>query len=196
MEGLTFQESPLDFLFILARYKFAARFLRKHHHVLDVGCGTCSGSILMSKFAEKVTASDFDENLLESNRKQYAHLTNIDFRKLDLLNKPKDFGQYDAVVSMDVIEHFTEDQMPTVTQAYADLTKDSGFAVIGTPNVHSRPYASKRRVETHPFEFSPEQYEERLREHFKNVFIFSMTDEVVSTGFNKMAWYLMAICTK
>ena len=36
-----------------------------------------------------------------------------------------------------------------------------------------------------------------LQEYFfQRVFLFSMTDEVVSLSFPKMAWYLMAICVK
>jgi len=33
-----------------------------------------------------------------------------------------------------------------------------------------------------------------LKNYFNNVFLFSMNDEVVHTGFNKMAHYLIAIC--
>jgi hypothetical protein len=32
-----------------------------------------------------------------------------------------------------------------------------------------------------------------MAEHFENVFVFSMNDEVVHTGFTPMAHYLLAI---
>ena len=39
IEGISFKNSPLDFFILLARYKFAMRFLRKNHKVIDVGYG-------------------------------------------------------------------------------------------------------------------------------------------------------------
>ena len=33
-----------------------------------------------------------------------------------------------------------------------------------------------------------------LEKYFKNVFLFSMNDEVVHTGFSKMAHYLICLC--
>ena len=33
-----------------------------------------------------------------------------------------------------------------------------------------------------------------MQRHFHNVFLFSMNDEVVHTGFSPMAHYLLALC--
>ena len=57
-------------------------------------------------------------------------------------------------------------------------------------------FASERRLNSHPFEFDYDEFDLVLSKSFKNVFIFTMTDEIVSTQFPKLAWYLMAICTK
>ena len=35
-----------------------------------------------------------------------------------------------------------------------------------------------------------------LQKHFKNVFLFSMNDEVIHTGFSKMSHYNLALCTE
>jgi 2-polyprenyl-3-methyl-5-hydroxy-6-metoxy-1,4-benzoquinol methylase len=195
VEGITFRESPLDFFVLLARYKFAIRFLKKTDHVLDVGCGHGNGTSFLSKFAGKVTGADIDRQLVEHNRQQIVQ-DNVDFAELDLLNVSQHQKQYDAVISMDVIEHFTKEQTEIVAQSYSDLTKDSGFALIGTPNKASQQYASKRRLQTHLHEFDPDEYEELLSKYFKRVFLFSMTDEVVSTSFPKLSWFLMALCVK
>jgi hypothetical protein len=44
--------------------------------------------------------------------------------------------------------------------------------------------------------FKPDRYVETLERYFGNVFLMSMNDEMVHTGFNKMAHYLMAVCVK
>jgi 2-polyprenyl-3-methyl-5-hydroxy-6-metoxy-1,4-benzoquinol methylase len=195
-EGISFQESPLDFFILMARYKFAARFLRKDTSVIDAGCGQGIGSVFMSKFAGQVTGVDFDEELIASNRERYVAVPNVRFERRDLLEEPHSSERYDALVSMDVIEHFDVHEQEILAGNYARYLKDDGFAVIGTPSCVSAPYASERRKATHIHEFQPNEFEVLLRRHFKNVFLFSMTDENVSTSFVKLAWYLMAICTR
>ncbi|MBN23404.1 MAG: hypothetical protein CL678_19110 [Bdellovibrionaceae bacterium] len=196
IEGYQYQDSPLDFFIILARYKFAARHLRKNMHVLDAGCGHGLGSVFLSKFSKSVVGGDFDEEMVKRNQQTYSSVENLNFDKLDLRNIGKHQEQYDAVVSMDVIEHFEKEEVQKISNNYANLLKNNGFAIIGTPNIASQPFASERRKASHPFEFTPNEFEETLRSSFSNVFTFSMTDEIVSTGFAKLSWYLMAICVK
>ena len=196
-EGNSFSESPLDFYILLARYKFAMRLIEKGKNVLDAGCGMGYGSMMLASNGCIVTGGDFDEDLIKANSIRYEKNANLNFRKLDLLNVPTDLlGKFDSVVSMDVIEHFSKEQVNIVVGNYFDLLGADGFAVIGTPHVKSRPYASARRLDTHPFEFEAAEFKACLAKKFKNVFLFSMTDETVSTQFLPLSWYLMAVCTK
>ena len=193
-EGISYRENPLDFFILLARYKFAARLMKRDYDILDVGCGHGLGTVFLSKFARHVIGADYDKQLIDKNRKQYRSLYNIDFVTLDLLDISSHKQKYDAVVSLDVIEHFSKKNTEYVAENYAKLTKKGGFAVVGTPNIISRPFASKRRLATHLHEFDPVTFEALLSKYFKHVFLFSMTDEVISLSFPKLAWYLMALC--
>ena len=197
VEGIVFNESPLDFFILLARYKFAIRFIKKTNKVIDVGCGHGLGSVFLSKYANLIIGADQDKELVNKNASNYKKIKNLQFKHFDLLKPSKSFfNKFDVVISMDVIEHFNKSKMGTVVDSYYNLLNSDGFAIIGTPNIASRPYASQRRIDTHEFEFTRDEFEKTLLKKFKNVFIFSMTDEVVSTSFPNMAWYLMAICTK
>ena len=196
IEGVSFKENPLELFILLARYKFAARLLEKNADVLDAGCGLGLGSVFLSKFSQQVTGIDFDQEMIQRNRNQYSDIPNLSFDFLDLTATPSDLKKFNTVVSLDVIEHFEEEKIPLVVNSLHKLTADNGFAIIGTPNIASQPYASTRRKESHLHEFEPDEFKNLLKSYFKNVFLFSMTDEVVSLSFNKMAWYLMALCTK
>ena len=196
IEGVSFKENPLELFILLARYKFAARLLEKNADVLDAGCGLGLGSVFLSKFSQHVTGIDFDQEMIQRNRNQYSDIPNLSFDFLDLTATPSDLKKFNTVVSLDVIEHFEEEKIPLVVNSLHKLTADNGFAIIGTPNIASQPYASTRRKESHLHEFEPDEFKNLLKSYFKNVFLFSMTDEVVSLSFNKMAWYLMALCTK
>lgn len=167
-EGITYRDSPMDCFILLARYKFAARFIKKHHRVIDAGCGKGAGSVFLSKFGESVVGADHDQDLVDANAAEYRSISNLSFEHLNLL---------------DVIEHFQFEETEQVANNYASLLKPGGFAVIGTPNIASQPYASQRRRDSHPFEFRHDQFEDVLNSVFSNVFMFSMTDEIVSTQF-------------
>lgn len=196
IEGVSFKEHPLELFILLARYKFAARLLEKNSSVLDAGCGLGLGSVFLSKFCKKVTAVDFDKEMISRNKNQYGDIPNLSFDFIDLTKAPQPDQKYDTVISLDVIEHFPKDKTNLVLENLSKLTADNGFAIIGTPNVASKPYASTRRLESHYHEFEPEELKDLLKNYYKNVFLFSMTDEVVSLSFPKMAWYLMALCIK
>jgi 2-polyprenyl-3-methyl-5-hydroxy-6-metoxy-1,4-benzoquinol methylase len=150
----------------------------------------------LSKFSRYATGGDFDVEMVEHNREEYACLPNVEFCELDLLNVAKHKRRYDVVVSLDVIEHFPRCKAETVASSYAKLLRPGGFAIVGTPNKVSAAWASKRRLQSHAYEFGPKDFESVLRSSFKRVFLFSMTDEIVSTSFLPLAWYLMAVCTK
>lgn len=195
-EGYSFKEDPFYVFLGLARYKFVVRFLKRTDRVLDAGCGLGLGAVLLSQFAGHVTAADIDGDFIEANAKEYSDLPNLDFIQLNLLDIPPSSPTYDAVVSLDVIEHFDKRQIEVVAANYAALVRDGGFAVIGTPNIASRPFASQLRLDSHLHEFEHDEFEQLLSKYFKRVFLFSMTDEIVSTAFPKLAWYLMALCVK
>jgi 2-polyprenyl-3-methyl-5-hydroxy-6-metoxy-1,4-benzoquinol methylase len=196
-QGYTFSENPFDFFIILARYKFASKILQDKNNVLDIGCGHGFGSAFLSSVIKtKLTAVDIDEDLVKYSALSHSK-SNIDFKTFNLLDYDLKYKEkFDGICSMDVIEHFEYEKIDFVIDQYANLLVQGGVAVIGTPNKNSNQYASKRRKESHPFEFEYKDYKEKLSKSFSNVFIFSMTDEVVSTSFPELAWYHMAVCIK
>jgi hypothetical protein len=65
--------------------------------------------------------------------------------------------------------------------------------VIGLPSLESQPYASPQSKAGHVNCKSGPELKRLMEEYFHNVFLFSMNDEVVHTGFHKMANYVFAI---
>ena len=67
----------------------------------------------------------------------------------------------------------------------------------GSPSLESQAYASAGSKAGHVNCKSGSELKELFLKFFHNVFLFSMNDEVVHTGFYKMAHYLFAIgCCK
>ena len=196
-QGYNFSENPFDFFIILARYKFASKILQDKNKIIDIGCGHGFGSaFLSSSIKNRLTAVDIDEDLVKYSRDTHFK-SNIEFKSFNLLDYDHSYiEKFDGICSMDVIEHFDYDKIDNVIKQYANLLEKGGVAVIGTPNKNSNKYASQRRKDSHPFEFDYKDYKDKLSKSFSNVFVFSMTDEVVSTSFPELSWYLMAVCIK
>ena len=63
------------------------------------------------------------------------------------------------------------------------------------PSIESQKYASYKSKIGHINCKTGDDLKNLFEKFFYNVFLFSMNDEVVHTGFNKMAHYLIALCT-
>ena len=101
---------------------------------------------------------------------------------------------FDAVVSLDVIEHIAKEDEDRFLQTLALNLKPDGVAVIGTPNITMDKYASPSNKIGHVNLFDQKRLHELLSRVFQNVFIFGMNDEVIHTGFYPMCCYIMAVC--
>jgi hypothetical protein len=69
-----------------------------------------------------------------------------------------------------------------------------GVLIVGTPSLQSQQYASLASREGHVNCKDAPALRELLGGFFHHVFLFSMNDEVVHTGFHPMANYLLALC--
>ena len=70
----------------------------------------------------------------------------------------------------------------------------NGVVIIGSPSLQSQTYASKGSKEGHVNCKDGKELKRVMEQHFENVFLFSMNDEVVHTGFHPMAHYLITLC--
>jgi len=111
----------------------------------------------------------------------------------DILEKPLN-QKYDAVYSLDVMEHIPQaNEASCLKNICASLT-ENGICIIGMPSIESQIYASADSKLGHVNCKTGEDLKKSLEKYFNQVFLFSMNDEVVRTGFYKMAHYLMALC--
>lgn len=187
-------QDPKHLVFRLSRYKFVSKMLAGRSSVLEVGCGDAFGTRIVQAEVGKLTAIDFDPVFVEDVRKRMVARWQFDVFVHDMLQGPV-AGEFDAVYSLDVLEHI-EPAVETVflQNAFAPLDAN-GAAIIGLPSLESQPYASAQSKAGHVNCKSAPDLKKLMSEFFHNVFIFSMNDEVVHTGFHKMANYVFAIGT-
>jgi 2-polyprenyl-3-methyl-5-hydroxy-6-metoxy-1,4-benzoquinol methylase len=194
-------QDPKHLAFVLSRYKFAARMLRRCASVVEVGCGEGLGALMfLAETRARFTALDFDEAQVAYTRAQVLPRVQdpgrLRVEPADLVTQDPPGGPYDGLVCLDVIEHVHgEDQEDFLAHASRALVPGA-LAVWGTPSLHAGAYASERSRVGHINLFDPERFGMTLERHFRHVLPFSMNDELVHTGFANMAHYLLAVCVK
>lgn len=185
------RRSPRRLLHLLSYYKFAAKMIGSGKRVLEIGCSEGFGTVLLAEHGANVLGIDLDADAIAVANATVAS-PKLRFEVGDVLTET--FGVFDAVVTLDVIEHiYTTHEDAFVARIVASL-KPQGVLVIGTPNITSDQYASAVTRRGHVNLFSAERLQELGLRHFHNVFLFSANDEVVHTGFAPLAHYLIALC--
>ncbi len=192
MANESWNQDPKRTLFTLARYKFVARMLSGRKRVLEVGCADAFGTRIVQQAVGKVTAVDFDPIFIaDVNERMNPHWP-IEAFVHDMLSGPVP-GEFDAAYALDVLEHIPEsDEHRFIANVVRSLTPD-GVAIFGMPSLESQPHASPQSKAGHINCKSGEQLKATLERHFHSVFVFSMNDEVVHTGFYPMAHYLLGL---
>lgn len=183
-------------LITFARYKFAARMLgdEPKKSVLELGCNEGIGTLSLAQVASETLAVDFDGRAIEWANKNIAN-DKLKFVESDFLGKK--FGMFDSVVSLDVIEHIEKEKEEVFLSTILNNLNDSGFAVVGTPNITASAYSCEASKIGHINLYDHQRLKNLFLKGFKNVFLFGMNDEIVHTGFLPMSYYIFVLaCNK
>ena len=182
---------PKHLGFLLARYKFVAKMLEGRSRVLEIGVGDAFGLPVVAQTVGSIHALDWEPLLLDDNRRRLNGIS-CTFECMDITeNSPQ--GTFDAAYSLDVIEHIPEERDSLFMQNICNALTASGTFIIGTPNITAGAYASEASMEGHINLKSQKSLKALLQPYFENVFMFSMNDEMVHTGYGPMAHYLIGM---
>lgn len=184
--------------FTLSRYKFVSKLLMYKESVdlLELGCQEALGALIFKQNInlEKYTGVDLDDKAIEWNKnvlpEEFEFICSNFFEAAELRDR-----HYDAVVSLDVIEHISKDMEDEYCKVLSRSLKDSGTAFIGTPSIMLSPYAREESKIGHINLYDQTRLYTLLSRYFHNVYIFNMNDEIVNTGFAPMSCYIFAVCS-
>jgi methyltransferase family protein len=193
MTNQVWEDDPRRLAFVLARYKFVSKMLSGKTFVGELGCGDAFGTRIVMQTTGKVVAYDFDRVFVEDIRQRHSARWPIESRYHDILEGPLP-NKHDGIFSLDVIEHIPRNVEHLYLGHLRDSLTDDGVLIIGSPSLESQAYASPPSKQGHVNCKSGEELRVLLKGYFRNVFLFSMNDEVMHTGFAPMAHYLFVVC--
>jgi cyclopropane fatty-acyl-phospholipid synthase-like methyltransferase len=194
MTNQTWHDDPRRLSFVLARYKFAAKMLSGKKRVIEIGCGDAFATRIVQQEVEHVTVMDFDPVFIKDVIERMNPRWPVETLVHNMLDGRIPGDPFDAAYALDVLEHILpKDERQFISNIVASLKKH-GMLILGMPSIQSQPYASRLSKEGHVNCKDASDFRALMQEYFHHVFVFSMNDEVVHTGFSPMANYLIAVC--
>jgi hypothetical protein len=152
----------------LHRYALALE-LARGKVVLDIACGEGYGSYLLGAVAERVIGVDVAPEVIAHARRAYPG-DNLTFLEGSCTAIPLDDGAVDLVVSFETLEHIAEHEV--MMAEVRRVLRPGGALLLSTPD--KRTYSDLPHY-TNPFhvrELYLEQFEQLLRDHFRNVWVW------------------------
>jgi len=186
------RHDPRHLVFMLARYKFCAKMLSGKKRILEVGCGDSIGTPIVLQEVGSVHGIDFEPLVINDAIERNAYATRCSYQIHDMLEKPIS-ENFDGAFSLDVIEHIPPKFERKFIQNIAESLNKNGVLIMGTPNITAHEYANEQSRQGHINLKSGKSLKQSLGNFFENVFLFSMNDEMVHTGFSPMAHYLLCM---
>jgi len=160
------------------RSNYAKKF-SKDKVVLDLCCGTGWTTYEISGICKTVIGVDYSEDTIIKAEMEYKN-NNLSFHKMNALSLKFKEEYFDTVISMEAIEHFTEQDGEIFIKEAHRVLKKGGVFVGSTPETENRNpiklLALKKIDPYHLFLYSKSILYESLRKYFSNVEINSQPE--------------------
>jgi hypothetical protein len=192
MTNQVWHDDPRRLTFVLARYKFVAKMLSGCKRALEVGCADAFGTRIVQQEVPALVVTDFDPVFIEDVKSRMSPRWPVKAVLHDMLAGPFP-GDFDGAYAVDVLEHIPVEQEDLFLRNMIAPLTAHGVCLIGSPSIQSQAYASPPSKAGHVNCKSAPDLKATMLKFFHNVFIFSMNDEVVHTGYHAMAHYLWAV---
>ncbi len=187
-------DDPKRILFSMSRYKFVSKMFEGRENVMEFGCGDAFNAPIVRQGVKKLTVTDFDPVFIADAKERMRDKWPYDAFVVDILKDEVPNAPYDGIYSMDVFEHLPAEMEDEVLQKLCAALSEHGAMIIGMPSLESQEYASPPSKAGHINCKTMPDLKALMQKYFHSVFMFSMNDEVVHTGYHKMAHYIIAVC--
>lgn len=147
----------------IQRYLFAEKLISNNLVCGDFACGTGYGSVILSKNSKSVLGIDLNSKVIEEIKKRYQSITNVSFENKNLLEIEFE-NKFDAIISFETIEHFTEENIYKLLSLYNKALKDNGQLIISVPYLQEESENAKKLGFHLTFEINEDKISNWLRD--------------------------------
>lgn len=195
MASYTWHHDPKRLLFVLSRYKFAARMLEGCRSVIEIGCGDGFASRIVRQHVDSLTLTDADPLMIEAAKSTSSVMYPVvPICHNFVTGSLSGAHVFDGAYLLDVLEHIPIEQEGIFFRNLSSSLTHDAKVVVGMPSAESQVFASQGSREGHINCKTKEELGLSLNTYFSSVSLFCMNDEVVHTGFARMANYVFGVC--
>lgn len=173
----------------IARYQWAAQFIRPGDTVLDAACGLGYGSYLLHRMSvsRKVIGVDGSGYAVEYANLNFGTSTGIDFRLGNLPEALLDIpdNSIDVVVSFETLEHVERNK--DLLEEFNRILTPGGRIIVSVPN----DWSDETGQDPNPFHlhvYTLKRLKSELEEHFLLEQFASQTANQCKTGVDRKTW--------
>lgn len=186
-------EAPDHLVMVGARYRVAAALIGSAQAVLEAGSGEGVGARILVKGRQRYCGVDNDADAVKIAQETVGNAV-VSFAELDLTNVFFVPGTlYDAVVSLDVIEHIPAEQESAFMGSLVAALRMHGVMVVGTPSASFEHLASPQSKAGHINLYTHDRLRALMEKHFHTVMMFGMQDTALHLGHPDARHYHMAV---
>lgn len=185
MASHTYRHDPRRLGIVLARYKFVAKMLSRLECVAEIGCADGFASPVVAQEVGALSLFDFDPSW---------NVPCLDIVQGPLPNTWRG-TRWDGIYMIDVLEHIDPKNEYAALGNIVHSLQPHGVFIAGMPSLESQAHASPQSKVGHVNCKTAEDLRSLMQQHFRNVFLLGMNDEVLHTGFGPMCHYLFVLCT-
>jgi len=175
---------------MLFHYQLALEFIEDSSRVLDVACGDGFGSRFLARNGLSVVGGDICPLIIDRARELSQDFLNIDFKVLDVTCCTLEDSSFDAIVSMETIEHVEESSFLTECSR---LIRPGGRLIISTPqNCFGHiPVCSE-----HLREYSLAQLMDTLTPRFEVLKVIGIKQGQITSSIDPIGTNTLVVCRK
>lgn len=141
--------------------------LASDKRVLEIGCNTGYGTRLLGNVCRQIVGVDLSMSALKVAREKYSG-ANVDYLRIDGLKLPFADGEFELIISFQVIEHISN--YDSYLSELKRVLAPDGMAVFTTPNAQVRlDPGMKPWNEFHVREFTAAELSQLLQDWFPQV---------------------------
>ena len=109
----------------------ARHYLHPDDHLLEVGCGTGTTALILSKNVQRITATDISATMLEIARGKQSDqgIANVDFMQAEI-TKPLPDAPFDAIFASSIL-HLVDDLDAALSHLFTQV-KAGGYVITKT----------------------------------------------------------------
>jgi 2-polyprenyl-3-methyl-5-hydroxy-6-metoxy-1,4-benzoquinol methylase len=186
------RERPDRLALMYARYWVASHLIGSARTVLEVGCSEGSGAGLLGQGRDRYLGIDTDKAAIGVANSTAPGLRAA-FLVADVAIWDTRFRDFDAAVSLDVIEHIPQEQEEAFLGGIAEALVPSGVCVIGTPSADMEHLASPPSRVGHVNLYTADRLQALMERHFRAVIMAGMQDTSVHFGHPAARHYHLAV---